>query len=182
MLTQSVKRWCLATALPGLLLLAGCSGYHAGSLMHPQIKTLAVGEFRNDTEEAFLTAALRQKLADAFTVDGSVRVVAPEAADVVVRGTIKQIGVQSIASHRLAENVRDGNRDNYQTQIYRVSVEVAWELVLPNRRRPVLDSRPAKGAAEFSSLPDFHVARNEALRRALADAAEQIRNGVVEGW
>lgn len=182
MLTLFAKRWCHALLLPGLLLLAGCSSYHAGSLMHPQIKTLAIGEFRNDTEEAFLTAALRQKLADAFTVDGSVRVVARDRADVIVRGTIKRLDLESVASRRLSEKSRDENRDNYQTSIYRVTVDVTWELVLPDRRRPVLDPRPAKGVAEFSSLPDYHVARNEALRRAMADAAEQIRSGVVEGW
>lgn len=183
-LMKSYRHLALCAAVPLLLLTGACSSYHCGSLMHPQIKTIGIGAFKNDTEEAMLTVALRQKLSEAFIVDGSVKIVDAEQADAVVQGRIVSVRMESAASGRMQGVDRNGdnNRDHYQTEIFRTIVTVEFELVKNGRRRPILDLRPVTGTAEYSKLPDLHVARNEALRRAAGDAALNICAGVTEGW
>lgn len=162
---------------------AGCQGYHQASLMHPQIHSIAIGEFRNETPDAGLTVHLRQKLADQFMTDGSIAIKGRERADVVVQGRITGMSSGGLAANRRAREARDqDNRDAYQTTVYEATVAVEYEVVMPGLRRPVLDKREVKGKAEYASLPDFAVARDEAMRRAVQDAAQQIALAITEGW
>ena len=52
--TGTVCRVVAILAAAGTVLLSGC-GYRAGSLMHPQIASMAVGSFENATPEPGLT-------------------------------------------------------------------------------------------------------------------------------
>ena len=170
------------------LLQAGCAGYRHGSLMHPQFKTIAVGTFKNDTEEASLTAHLRSKLADALMNDGSVTVKSMEDADAVIQGRIvgfKWDRLAAVHASDIAASNNDQKRDTYQTTIYKVEVIVEYELYIPGMRRRVLEKTKETiviGRADYTKLPDLDVARMEALRRATTDAAQQITTGVTEAW
>ena len=178
----------LAAAALGLLLSAGCAGYRHGSLMHPQFKTIAVGTFTNSTEEASLTAHLRSKLVDALMNDGSVTVKPMEDADAVIQGRIVKFKWDRLAAVRASDIAASNNnnngqrRDTYQTTIYKVEVMVEYELYIPGMHRRVLDKMTVSGRADYSKLPDLDVARMEALRRAVTDAAQQITTGVTEAW
>ena len=53
-----------------VLLLPGC-GYHLGSIAHPQIKTVAIAEVKNETYEVLAASLLRSILAERFQFDNS---------------------------------------------------------------------------------------------------------------
>jgi hypothetical protein len=180
---RSLLRLAACTLGPGLALLAagGCAGYRSGSLMHPQIERVAVGSFRNDTEEPGLSTHLRQTLTEAFLNDGSVRVTDAAGADVVVEGRILRYTMDRVAASKISDDRQDG-RSTYQTTIFEARVEIEFEVRMPGLRRPVLDRRSLSGTAQYAELPDFAVARNEGLRRAVQDAAVQIAAAVTEGW
>jgi hypothetical protein len=183
-----VRRFAVALLAAGVLLalLPGCAGYRHGSLMHPQIHSIAVGEFANDTEEAGLTVHLRQKLADSLMTDGSVTLKSEEKADAVLRGRILKYEMSSLAARRASDATKNSSstslRDTYQTTIYRTEVVVEFELIIPGMRTPVLERREVHGRAEYTPLADLEIARAEALRRAIQDAARQISAETTEAW
>lgn len=175
-------------------LTAGCQGYHQnvisgiagkdqGPLMHEQIRTVGIGDFRNETEDATLTAHLRQKLADYFMNDGSLSVRDRKDADVIVQGRVLNTTSKGIGFNRRSQSVRDqNNRDSYQTTSYEISVTIEYEVRMPGLRRPVLEARRVIGVAPYSSLQDFNVARDEAAHRAVQDAAQKIVAEITEAW
>ena len=59
-----------------------CGCYHMGSMMHPQIKTIAISTIRNDTREPLLTELARTQIAARFQSDNSLKLVSKEEADV----------------------------------------------------------------------------------------------------
>ena len=161
----------------------GCQSYQRGTLGHPQIQTMAVGDFRNETDEAALSTHLRQKLADAIMTDGSVRLKDKADAQVILQGRIKQYFLTARSGMQVSTTLdNDKNRDAYQTSIYQASVTVEFEVVIPGRKRPVIALMEATGNAQFDRLPDMTVSRDEALRRATQDAAQQMVAAVVEAW
>jgi hypothetical protein len=170
-------------ALAALGLGWGCQSYQRGPIGHPQITSLAVGDFRNDTDEAGLSTHLRQKLADAIMTDGSVRLKDKADAQVVLQGRIKQYALAARAGTQIpSKRDDDKNRDAYQTSIYQASVTVEFEVVAPARKRPVIAPSETVGTVLFDRLPDMNVSRDEALRRATQDAAQQVVAAVVEAW
>lgn len=166
-----------------VMLIPGCCCWQPGSLMHPQIKTVAIGDFMNDTDEAALTSVLRQKLAEAFTTDGALALTASSRADVIVQGRILSYTPSPITTQKVSSADREKTkRDNYQTQIYQMEVVVGFELKMPKRPCPVMDMREVRGTAPFNRLPDLTMARDEGLRQAIQDAAQKIAVAVTEGW
>ena len=55
-----------------------------GSMMHPQIKTIAISAVRNDTREPLLTELARQQIAARFQSDNSLKLVSKEEADCIL--------------------------------------------------------------------------------------------------
>lgn len=182
----------LLAAAAGLA--AGCQGYHQniisgdagkdqGPLMHEQIRTVGIGDFRNDTEDAGVTVHLRQKLSDYFMNDGSLTVRDRKDSDVIVQGRILGFASKGVGFNRRPEEIRDqNNRDKYRTTTYEASVSVEFEVRMPGLRRPVLEKRTVVGSALYSPLADFNVARDEANRRAIQDAAQKIVAEITEAW
>ena len=70
----------LGCALSGV----SCGYYHMGSMMHPQIKTIAISTIRNDTREPLLTELARTQIAARFQSDNSLKLVSKEEADCIL--------------------------------------------------------------------------------------------------
>ena len=65
-----LKHRVVPAALMSLMVifLSSC-GYHMGSMMHPQIKTVAIAEVRNETREVLAGTIMRKQLAERFGDD-----------------------------------------------------------------------------------------------------------------
>ncbi|MCK5803005.1 MAG: hypothetical protein KAI66_09245 [Lentisphaeria bacterium] len=164
------------------LFLSGC-GYHGGSLMHSQIKTMAVGRFTNNTREPQLSARLRSRIGENILRDGSVRLADMESADSYLVGTIDEIVSKTLStSLQRSDADADTSDDEYQTSIYRVQVIVSYELRVPGYQSPLVPKQTVTGQADFSRLPDLSIARRDALKIALNDAAEKLVHSVTEAW
>lgn len=177
----------LVLAAAGLTLLTGgCAHYTRvvpnDTLMHPQFKTLALGAIKNQTDEPGLSIVLRQKLAEAFRQDGALRLVDAGPADLALEGAILRYTVKAVAASKRADVHRNDNRDKYQTTTYEVEVEVEFTALIPETRHPVVSRRSVLGTAQYTRLPDSNMTRDEALRRAVLDAAQQVVTGVTEAW
>lgn len=181
---RTVRVVCAGLAGLALLsMLAGCQRYHTGSLMHPQIATVAVGDFQNPTAEPRLDVQLKSRLVEQLGKSGSVVVRAVPDADAVLRGRILSTRIDAIASARTRDDAaRTQDREAYQPTVFRATVVVEYELIMPGREQPVVAARQAVGTADFARLPDLDVARRQALRLALGDVAVKIAADVTEAW
>lgn len=81
----------LAALAAFLLVVCGGCGYRVGSLMHPQIKTVAVAPVQNETVEYNLTAQVRNLLCERFMVDGSLKLVDEKEADCIVYARVTDV-------------------------------------------------------------------------------------------
>ncbi len=166
------------------LSLTSCKSYHWGSVAHPQLQKIAVGSFANDTDEPGLEAVLRQGLAEALMLDGSIQVVEAAAADVVLRGRILSYESSPLAAAqaRASRHTASDGR-TYQTSVYGLEVAVQYELIIPNKSSlPVLAPARIKGRAEYAGLPDLQLSKRQGLQRALNEVAGKVAAAVVEAW
>jgi hypothetical protein len=160
----------------------GCH-YQVGSIMHPQVHSIAVGTIANDTAEPELTALLRGQLAETFMRDGSMTVTDTKRADAVVESEIVKCRTRKLARAKVRDDrERDEDKDAWQTVIYRAEVVVKYRVRVPGYKTPLLAEAEVIGKADFSRFPDVTIPRRAAFRQAVHDAAVQIAAGVTEGW
>jgi hypothetical protein len=156
-------------------LISGC-GYHMGSLMHPQIKTIAVGPVKNDTLEPYGSAAMRGALCEQFMRDGSLKVASLEKADCILYGRITEV-----KTNGTMEDSTD-NGQTYRAAMWTATVTFEFEVVVPGRKKPLVGKRIVSGTAQFQVMVDQNTTRRRGLKQACADAARQAVIYTVEAW
>jgi hypothetical protein len=161
-------------------LLSGCLGYHRGTLVHPQLQQVAVGDVGNQTVEPRLAVYLRTRLPEALQRDGSLSVVSRKHAECVLETTIKQYRLYSIG--RVESPSEDDDQDLYRSTIYRVLVEVEFAVTIPGRAKPLLPPQTVEGTAEFAEMVDLDTVRKDGLRQAVYDASSKIVAALTEAW
>lgn len=180
--TRTLRRLAPAVLLLAAVAVCGCR-YRVGTLMHPQLKTVGLGDFGNETVEPGLEQALRTQLVEQFTTDGSLRPVGRGAADFLVEGRIVDVTTRQVASvKRRDDSDLDEDRDAYQASVFRTTVQVEFRAVVPGRAEPLLTAATVTGTADYSRLPDLSISRDGGVRRALHDASKQIVTAVSEAW
>jgi hypothetical protein len=162
------------------LALAGCSTYQFGNISHPQLSKIAVGDVENSTSDPRLTHLARAKLPAGFMRDGSLQLTSIDKADCVLHSKVLGYEVSNIGEVRTESN--DEDQRQYRTVMYGVSVEVEYALYPPAQDRPILAAQTVRGTAEFARAGDLELGMEDALDRAMADAAGKIVSGVVEAW
>jgi hypothetical protein len=162
------------------LLLAGCSTYQFGNIAHPQLSSIAVGDVENTTSDPRLTHLARAKLPAGFMTDGSLQLTTVEKADCVLHSKVLGYEVSNIGEIRTESN--DEDQRQYRTVMYGVSVDVEYALYPSSQDRPILAAKTVRGTAEFARAGDLQLGMDDALDRAMADAASKIVSGVVEAW
>ena len=134
------KSFALAFALLLPPLFSGC-GYRIGarSLVHPQIKSIAVGEIKNDTLEPLAASIMRQQLCERYMFDGALKLKNKADADCILSGTIR-----SVKNTTIRED--DTDNDIYRPAEFRLEVEPdrPRRRKLSDSRRP--DDQPAERA------------------------------------
>lgn len=172
----------LVVAAGVLLGLCGCQ-YRWGSVAHPQIRSLAVGTFSNDTRESSAAAALRGSLAEAISTEPGISLAQPDVADAIVEGRVVKLNQRQLARAKVRDE-RDSKDDSdaYQTVLYRLDVTVEYQVRIPGHTKPFIEVRQVVGQADMGNWPDPQVFRANALGRALGDAATQIVAGITESW
>jgi len=172
----------LVVTAGALVAVSGCQ-YQWGPVAHPQIHSLAVGTFANDTRESTATAGLRGKIAEALSKEPGIALAQPDTADAIVQGRVMTVSQHQLARAKLRNDadVRD-DADAYQTSLYRLEVVVEYEVRIPGYAKPFIEKRLVTGQADMGNWPDQQIMRASALTLALADAATQIVAAVTEAW
>ena len=162
----------LGCALSGV----SCGYYHMGSMMHPQIKTIAISTIRNDTREPLLTELARQQIAAQFQSDNSLKLVSKEEADCILYVRIVSV---SNSMRRYKPSYED---DDYRPAEFHISLKAEMEVLVPGRSEPLIRKRTVSGASNYEYNVDPQVGRYYGLRQACFDLGGQIVEYTTEAW
>lgn len=159
-----------------IVCMGGC-GYHIGaSMMHPQIKSIAIAPVKNDTLEPNVSAEMRGMLSEQFCIDGSLKVKSLEEADCIVYCVVTNV-------ETTATQEDSTNRDmTYRPAEWTVQVTAQFTVIIPGRAKPLLSSREQTGSAIYQVLADHDISRRRGIQMACRAAAEKIVVDTTEAW
>lgn len=163
-----------------LMLVASSCGYHfthVGGVVPEGAKTIAIAAFINGTNEPYVDTEVTKAVVDEFLSDGRLKVVSPEGADLVLKGTVTNFDLTAL-SYTAASYV----------QQYRVSIRlnVSIEDVKTHK---ILWQEKGLGSVFVSSYPvtigdisATKIAKEAAIKTASQDVASTLRSRVLEGF
>ncbi len=157
-----------------LLLAAGC--YHCGSLMHPQIESIAVAPVVNDTAAYNLASEMRMALCEQFTTDGSLTLRDLNTADCILNARVIEVTCIEISDDSYDDDVI------YRPTEWRVTVTMEFKVVIPGKREPLISTRTVTGDSMFQVQADLETNRHQATLRACANAAKAAVVATTEAW
>ena len=155
---------------------ASCGYYHMGSMMHPQIKTIAISTIRNDTREPLLTELARTQIAARFQSDNSLKLVSKEEADCIL-----YVRLVSATTSMLRYNP-GYEEDEYRPAEFRMGLSAEMEVLIPGRSEPLIKKRTVTGSANYQYNVDPQVGKYYGMRQACYDLAGEIVEYTTEAW
>ena len=162
----------LGCALSGV----SCGYYHMGSMMHPQIKTIAISTIRNDTREPLLTELARTQIAARFQTDNSLKLVSKEEADCILY--VRLVSVTTSVS-RYNPGYEE---DEYRPAEFHLNLSAEMEVLIPGRSEPLIRKRTVSGSANYQYNVDPQVGKYYGMRLACFDLGGEIVEYTTEAW
>ena len=161
--------------LLSLLILPGC-GYRFGSLMHPQIESIAIAPVTNETVAYNLGPQVRGLLCEVFQQDGSLQLKRESNADCILYARVVEVAFNKTSW----SSIDDENK--YVPVEWRVKVSIEYSVVIPGELTPLVAKRNATGSATFMTGADMETGRMSGIRQAALMAAKHIVSQVTEAW
>ena len=169
-----MKKSMLSVLAAATLLVSGC-GYRIGSLMHPQINSIAIAPVTNETVAYNLAPQVRGLLCEVFQQDGSLQLRRESNADCILYARITKIGFSSVTTSSIYDD------DNFVPSEWKVNVTIEYSVVIPGELKP-LSKGTTTGSATFMTGSDMETGRTNGIRLAAYDASKKIVHRVTEGW
>ena len=167
----------LLLSLIFLFLLVGCSGYKVGRLMHPQIKTIAIGKIKNTTDQPRLALFMKEKLKERLMQDASLKVVPESEADIIITGKITRY--ETRARGRTHQDERE-DEDGFFATIFRTYISFKYE-VKTRKGWDVAEGHVTEGA-DFTEIIDQLEEKRNALKRAAYEVSKVVVYEITEAW
>ena len=157
-----------------LLFMTGC-GYHMGSIMHPQVQSIAIAPVVNESLAYNAAADMRGMLSEQVMRDGSLKLTDLKTADCILHARVLDVSYSKI------------DDDSYNSQIFRpsewrITVRAEFEVIIPGKREPLVSRRVVVGTADIQALADLEGSRMQGTRYACFNAAERIIQAITEAW
>ena len=169
-----MRKIAIAVLMTAVILTGGC-GYRFGSLMHPQINSIAIAPVINETVAYNLAPQVRGLLCETFQQDASLQLKRESDADCILYARITKVQFNSITWSSAYDD------ENYVPTEWRVSVTIEYTVVIPGELKP-LKTGSASGSATFMTGADMEAGRTSGIRLAAFDASKQIVHQVTEAW
>ena len=158
------------------LVSASCGYYHMGSMMHPQIKTIAISAIRNDTREPLLTELARTQIAARFQSDNSLKLVSKEEADCILYVRLVKV---TTSMSRYNPGYEE---DEYRPAEFRLNLTAEMEVLIPGRSDPLIPKRSISAGANYQYNVDPQVGKYYGLRQACFNLGGEIVEYTTEAW
>ncbi|MFH0907889.1 MAG: LptE family protein [bacterium] len=155
--------------------LSGCAGYHVGSMLPPDIKTVYVPTFVNKTREPLLEVETTAAVLEEIQNDGSLQLANKEDADAILDVTLTHFSLDPV-SYRRESSTKTAARE------YRLTITVSYML----RRRAddsiVSEAPSVSGDAVFELIGDLSSSKLRGIPLTSTDLAHKIVERLVETW
>lgn len=159
--------------LPGLL----CScGYSVGSMMHPQIRSVAIADVKNETMEVQASPLLRGILAERFQFDNSLKLTTPDKADCIVYARIVSVSTVNVSWSS------DDNDQIFRPTMFRLTAKVKYTVRVPGQAKDLVPAGEAAAVATYQYTHDPSIGKQSGLRQAFLQISNRIVSSVTEGW
>lgn len=158
-------------ALVGLS--TGCAGYRLGSMLPPDIRTVSVPTFDNQTTEPLLEVETTRRSINMIQRDGSLLLVPREEADSELLVTLTEFDMQPLAFDR--------NR-RAAAEEYRIFITASIQLIRLSTGDVIAAHPRVRGESTFEVVGDLTSAKLTAIPAAADDLAQQIISTLVETW
>ena len=155
---------------------SSCGYYHMGSMMHPQIKTIAISTIRNDTREPLLTELARTQIAARFQSDNSLKLVSKEEADCILY--VRLVDVKT-SMRRYKPSYED---DDYRPAEFHLNLTAEMEVLIPGRSEPLIRKRTVSGDSNYEYNVDPQVGKYYGMRQACFELGGKIVEYTTEAW
>ena len=155
-----------------------CSNYRRGSLLHPQIKTIAIVSVDSDGVDPGVERILKAKVREALVKEGSLTLTSAKSADIILRLKINSYQQGGLATIKQEER-GDDDEETYRSTLYRLRFGVNYKVV--TRENWDFVEGDTTTDAIFAEYLDLVVEKNEALNQAAKRAAGNIVNSITEG-
>lgn len=164
----------ILVSLAACALLPGCASYRLGSMLPPEIKTVYIPTFVNETSEPFIETDVTRATMEALQLDGSLRIArSADDADAVL--TVKLTGYD--LNPLTYEKVRRTAANEYRL------VLTAQVVLASTKGGKVLAEDPlVQGESTFDIAGDFTTSKATGLPVAARDLGRRIVAAVVEAW
>ena len=159
------------------LTLCGC-GYRAGSLMHPQIKSIAIAPVSNDTMMYNAAAVMRGVLAECFQSDGSLKLKSEGTADCILYAKVTGANFTQVSWDSNASN----SDDEFLPDQWDLTITANITVMIPGRAEPLIRETAVSGKTSFVAGADIESSRYYAVKQACFQAAKQAVSKVTESW
>ena len=173
---NTLKKVLLFAVIPLLYLAVSGCGYHLGSVMHPQVNTIAIAPIKNETLEEWATPCMRQALAEQFELDNSLKVKTVEEADCVLYGRVTKIRTTGIGFDST------NNQQTYTPAEFGLEITFEFNVIIPGRSKSLINTRRVTGVAAYQVTADNEIARRRGIQMACRDAAQKAVIYTVEAW
>jgi hypothetical protein len=175
----------IAVFLTALITLAGCAGYHCGSVAHPEMRTAEILP-TNLTEEPMVAQQLRMKFQQRLFQDSGLRLAPRGTADMIVKAKIISISQAAAGATRI-DRSNDPRADryssDYRTSLYQATVTIEYEVWKRGKTdAPFLPAHKVAMSANFPRLPDLQTARQVAVENAIDAAVSAMLAEITESW
>jgi outer membrane lipopolysaccharide assembly protein LptE/RlpB len=154
-------------------LLSGCAGYRLGSMLPPDIKTVHVPTFINQTLEPQIEMEATRSALSEFQRDGSLKLTSEDAADAILQ--------VKLTDYRLTPLQYDNTRLTAATE-YRITLYASITLTRRSDHKVIVEHPRCYGESTFPMVGDLSSSKRVGLPKAAKDLAHDIVQKVTEVW
>ena len=163
---------CLLTGLL-VALAGGCAGYRLGPTANLPYRSVAVPMFKNKTLKPQLEAQITNAIIKRFQTDGTLRIEAAAAADIVITGQITKFYRHELRAVRADVNT---------PREYRIFVEARIEARVRTTGELVFTPVTVEGHADAFIGTDLQSTDEQALPLVADDLAKRVVPLLAERW
>lgn len=173
---HTLPRLSACLLIAGLSTLISSCGYRVGSLMHPQIKTIAIADVKNESAEPLGSALLRNTLAERFQFDNSLKLASLSTADCILYARILGVENNSVTWRSY------DNEQTYRPHEFRISVAVEFTVLIPGQAKPLVQRSVLSSSVTYLFTNDPAIGRQNGLKQAFLRVSDSIVRATTEAW
>jgi hypothetical protein len=151
----------------------GCTSYHLGSALPPNLKTIYVPTFANETGHPQLEFDTTSATLREFQKDGTLKVTSQDQADAILE--TKLVRYELVPLRYRSDQRTTANE-------YRLILTADVVLLDGRTRKVLMQTSGVIGESTFLATSDLQAQERNALPTAARDLAHHIVETVVEYW